>query len=204
MSDFEKLGFEANVVGNAETILGNIVKHLESIQALSKKSMGLKPLGDSGNVSKKDTKKLSEIGKYQQRIAKQTELLEAGEYKQTRAVELLNQANQKSITNSILLENAKVRQANVEANLAQIKAQNAIQTDLLSNSEYQVALATQATNKYQQQQITNLARLRAEQEALNSGKYEELRRIELANQARKNTDHHLDTICLQHTSRLRQ
>lgn len=184
MNDFDKLGFDVGVSEQSykDTVsrLDEIIKKLEKIQQLDGK-------GSTNKVgaTNQDKNKLSEIAKYQERITRQTELLKAENYEAYRATELLNQATQKQISNSILLNSQQVRQANVEARLSQLKAENAIQTDLLANAEWSVALANQTSLEYQKKQITQMARLKAEQEALNNGKYEEARTIEIANQARK-------------------
>ena len=115
----------------------------------------------------------------------QSELLQNSAYKEARALELLNEANRKKLTYDTLANNADVRKATVQATIAQTTANVAVQTDLLASAEYRNALAQQATNRYQERQITQMATLRAEQQALNNGKYEETRRLELANQKRK-------------------
>lgn len=189
IDNYENLGFQVNIDGayTVETHLGKIVKRLKQIQQLNKVlgNIGGNNGKGSGGGTATTKEKLSEEEKYAQRVAKQTQLLTAERYKDLRATELQNQALKRKLSYDLMSNNNAVRSAEVEARIAQLRTQTAIQTELLANSEWQSLLAKQTQNQYQEQQIRQMARLQAEQKALNDGKWEEARRIELANNARK-------------------
>lgn len=189
IDNYENLGFQVNIDG-ADTVeihLGKIVKRLKQIQQLNKVlgNIGGKSSSGGGGGTSTTKEKLSEEEKYAQRVAKQTQILTAERYKDLRATELQNQALKRKLSYDLISNNNAVRSAEVEARIAQLRTQTAIQTELLANSEWQSLLAKQTQNRYQEQQIRQMARLQAEQKALNDGKWEEARRIELANQQRK-------------------
>lgn len=189
IDNYENLGFQVNIDGadTVETHLGKIVKRLKQIQQLNKAlgNITSKSAKGSGSGTATTKEKLSEEAKYIQRVERQTELLKSAKYEDLRATELQNQALKRKISYDLISNNNALRSAEVEAKIAQLRAQTAIQTELLANSEWQSLVAKQTQNRYQEQQIRQMARLQAEQEALNNGKFEEARRIELANQARK-------------------
>lgn len=189
IENYENLGFQVNIDG-ADTVeihLGKIVKRLKQIQQLNKVlgNIGGKSSVGGGSGTSTTKEKLSEEEKYAQRVAKQTQLLTAERYEDLRATELQNQALKRKLSYDLISNNNAVRSAEVEARIAQLRSQTAIQTELLANSEWQSLFAKQTQNRYQEQQIRQMARLQAEQKALNEGKWEEARRIELANQQRK-------------------
>lgn len=91
MADYENLGFQVNVDSDsAVSRLDEIIKKLEKIQTLEGKS--IKPTSTSGT-----SQQLSEIEKYEKRVAKSSELLSTKKYEELRKTELLNKERQKEI-----------------------------------------------------------------------------------------------------------
>ena len=107
--NFENLGFSVKIDGadSAVSHLDEIVQRLERIRELNG---NVRNVGGGGNRRQTTTvdqpsggntteiKKLSEIEKYKQRVAKQTELVTDAEYAEVRAKEMLNQALKNQIS----------------------------------------------------------------------------------------------------------
>lgn len=198
MDNFEKLGFEVEVGGKSYTTalsrLDAIISRLDKInklqngQKLNKK--GFEHFSKTGELTKADTKSAKRSGNVsvyqdlQKQIAKEIELNHIWK-QQVETLTQLNLAKQKKLTYDLLANNEDVKSANVQAEISKIMAKTAIDTGVLAKEEGKLALAKQATVQYDKQSISNMAKLQAEQKALNDGKWEEARRIELANNARK-------------------
>ena len=198
MDNFEKLGFEVEVGGKNYTTalsrLDAIISRLDKInklqngQKLNKKRF--EHFSKTGELTKADTKRAKRSGNVsvyqdlQKQIAKEIELNHIWK-QQVETLTQLNLAKQKKLTYDLLANNEDVKSANVQAEISKIMAKTAIDTGVLAKEEGKLAIAKQATAQYDKQSISNMARLQAEQKALNDGKWEEARRIELANQQRK-------------------
>ena len=153
-------------------------------------SEGFKKFSESGQLNETDKKVAKDKGEYQayldlQKLVEQEERLNSAWAKQIETLRLLNQEKQKKLTYDIISNDSNVRAENVATKIAQLNANTAVSADLAASAEGRLALEEKARVQYGQQLITQMERLRAEQEALNNGKWEEARAIELANKQRK-------------------
>lgn len=153
-------------------------------------SEGFKKFSESGQLNEPDKKVAKDKGEYQayldlQKLVEQEERLNSAWSKQIETLRLLNQEKQKKLTYDIISNDSNVRAENVATKIAQLNANTAVSADLAASAEGRLALEERARVQYGQQLITQMERLRAEQEALNNGKWEEVRAIELANKQRK-------------------
>ena len=153
-------------------------------------SEGFKNFSESGQLNETDKKVAKDKGEYQayldlQKLVEQEERLNSAWAKQIETLRLLNQEKQKKLTYDIISNDSNVRAENVATKIAQLNANTAVSADLAASAEGRLALEEKARVQYGQQLITQMERLRAEQDAINNGKYEEYLHTKLANDERK-------------------